>query len=106
MKKHTVVFHPDAETDIDSSYQWGRRAWGEEKAQAWARELRRIIRFRLTSLPLSCPLAPEGEDLGISIRQLIIQRYRILFIVEKKTATILHVRGPHVAELESSKADE
>jgi plasmid stabilization system protein ParE len=97
MKKYSVIFHPDAETDISSSYQWGRRVWGDKQAKAWAQELQRAIKLRLTSLPLSCSLAPESDDLGIEIRQLIVQRYRVLFIVEKKTTTILHVRGPYTA---------
>jgi plasmid stabilization system protein ParE len=101
MKKFSVIFHPDAETDISSAYQWGRRVWGEKQAKAWAQDLQRAIKLRLTSLPLSCPLAPESEDLGIAIRQLIVQRYRVLFIVEKKTITILHLRGPYAAGLES-----
>jgi hypothetical protein len=57
----------------------------------------------LTSLPLSCPLAPESDDLGIEVRQLIVQRYRVLFIVEKKTVTILHIRGPYATCLESGE---
>lgn len=101
MKKYSVIFHPDAETDVSSSYQWGRGVWGDKRAKAWAQELQRAIKLRLTLLPLSCPLAPESEDLGIAVRQLTVQRYRVLFIVEKKTVTILHVRGPYAASLES-----
>jgi len=101
MKKYSVIFHPDAETDISSSYRWGRRVWGDKQAKTWAQELQRAIKLRLTSLPLSCPLAPESDDLGIEVRHLIVQRYRVLFIVEKKTATILHVRGPYSAGLGS-----
>ena len=96
MKKYSVIFHPDAETDVSSSYQWGRRVWGDIQAKAWAQELQCAIKLRLTSIPLSCPLAPESDDLGIEVRQLIEQRYRVLFIVENKTAMILHVRGPYV----------
>jgi plasmid stabilization system protein ParE len=106
MKTFAVIFHPEAETDIRSSYQWGRGVWGEQKAKSWARELHRAIKTRLTSLPVSCPLAPESDDLGIPIRQLIVQRYRVLFIVEKKTVTILHVRGPHRAEIQPCEADD
>lgn len=104
MKKYSIIFHPDAETDINSSYQWGRQVWGDRQARAWAQELQRAIKLRLTSLPLSCPLAPESDDLGIAIRQLIVQRYRVLFIVEKKTATILHVRGPYGVGFDSGEA--
>ncbi|MCU1266770.1 MAG: plasmid stabilization system [Acidobacteria bacterium] len=102
MKKYSVIFHPDAETDIDSAYQWGRQVWGDQQAKAWLREIQRAIKLRLTSLPLSCPLAPESNDLGIAVRQLIVQRYRILFIVDKKSTTILHVRGSYAASLDPS----
>jgi plasmid stabilization system protein ParE len=104
MKKYSVIFHSEAEADINSIYQWGRRAWGKDQANAWAQELQRTIKSRLTSLPLSCPLAPESEDLGIAVRQLIVQRYRVLFIVEKRTATILHIRGPYAAGPDSHEA--
>lgn len=104
MKKYRVVFHPDAETDIESSYQWGRRVWGDKQAKTWVCELRRTIKSRLKTRPLSCPLAPESEDLGIEIRQLIMQRYRVLFILKKRTATILHVRGPYVPKLQVDEA--
>lgn len=93
MKKYKVIFHPGAELDIESSFKWGCRAWGEENAKLWARKLRRAIRQQLTSSPLGCPLAPESEQLGVSIRHLIIERYRVLFTVAKGTVTILYVRG-------------
>jgi hypothetical protein len=44
---------------------------------------------------LACPVAPESEQLGISIRHLIVGRYRILFTVKGNTVTILHVSGPY-----------
>lgn len=104
MKKYSVIFHPDAETDIISSFEWGRRVWGDNQAKAWAQALQRTIKLRLTSVPLSCPLAPESDDLGLTVRQLIVQRYRVLFIVEKKAVTILHVRGPYAAGLDLGEA--
>lgn len=97
MKKYKVILHPDAEADINSSFQWGRRTWGEDDAKAWIRELRNTLRNRLTSTPLSCPRAPETNELGVTVRHLIVGRYRILFIVEKRTVTILHIKGSYVA---------
>src|SRR5689334_18066355 len=94
-KKYILTVHPDAEIDIDSSYKWGCRRWGPKNAKAWVRELRHAIVTRLTATPLSCSIAPESEDLGIPVRQLILGRYRVLFLVEKKTVTILHVRGSY-----------
>ena len=104
MKKYLVIFHPNAETDISSAYQWGRQVWGDKQAIAWAQELQRVIKLRLTSQPLSCPLAPESDDLGIAVRQLIVQRYQVLFVVEKQAVTILHVRGPYAARFDSREA--
>jgi len=49
-------------------------------------------------MPLSCPRAPESDELGVIIRQLIVGRYRILFIVEVRTVEILHVIGSYVGE--------
>ena len=101
MKKYKVILHSDAETDISSAFEWGRHAWGKENAQTWVRQLYLNLRERLSSTPLRCPIAPESEELGITIRQLIDGRYRILFIVEKKTVTILHLKGAYVAGTET-----
>lgn len=95
MKKYKVILHPDAESDVESSFKWGCRMWGEENAKLWVLKLRRAIRKQLTSLPLACPLAPESEQLGVSIRHLIVGRYRILFTVRGTAVTILHVSGPY-----------
>ena len=103
MAKYRVVVHPEAEIDIALSYQWGIENWGEERARAWVAKLRRIIFTCLTSLPLACPVAPESEELGLPIRQLTIERYRVLFLVNQRTVTILHVRGPYIGGLDSKK---
>src|SRR6185295_13287928 len=99
MKKYKVILHPDAELDIESSFKWGCRAWGEENAKLWVQKLRRTFRKQLTSMPLACPLGPENEQINISIRHLIVDRYRILFTVKGRTVTILHVRGPYIAPI-------
>jgi plasmid stabilization system protein ParE len=102
MKKYQVVLHPDAETDISSAFEWGRRAWGEEEVRTWVRQLYRHIKTHLTSTPLRCPLAPESGELEMSVRPLIIGRYRILFIVERKTVTVLHLKSSYVGPLNRS----
>ena len=94
-KKYILTVHPDAEIDIDTSFQWGCRKWGRKNAVAWLRELRHAIVNRLTSTPFSGSIAPESDELGIPIRQLILGRYRVLYLVEKKAVTILHVRGSY-----------
>ena len=96
MKKYTVILHSDAESDIESSFKWGCRAWGEENAKLWVWKLRQTFRKQLTSMPMAYPLAPESEQLGVSIRHLIVGRYRVLFTAKGRTVTILHVRGPYI----------
>ena len=101
MKKYKVILHPDAELDIESSFKWGRRAWGEENAKEWVRKLRRTLKKQLTSMSLSCSLAPESEELGVSIRHRIVGRYRVLFTVGGRTVTTLHVRGPYTGPVKT-----
>ena len=83
-KKYILTVHPDAEIDIDSSFEWGCRRWGRKKANVWVRELRHAIVNRLTSTPFSCSIASESEELGIPIRQLLVGRCRVLYLIEKK----------------------
>jgi plasmid stabilization system protein ParE len=45
MKKYKVILHADAETDISSAFEWGRHAWGEEKARNWVRQLYRNLQI-------------------------------------------------------------
>lgn len=96
MKKYKVILHPDAESDIESSFKWGCRAWGEENAKLWVRKLRQTFGKQLTLMPLACSIAPESERLGVPIRHLIVGRYRVLFTVSRRTVTLLHVRGPYI----------
>jgi plasmid stabilization system protein ParE len=95
MKKYKVILHSDAESDIESSFKWGCRAWGEENAKLWVQKLRQAIKKQLTSLPLACPLVPESEQLGVSIRHFIVGRYRVRFTVRGGTVTILHISGSY-----------
>ena len=104
MKKYKVILHSDAESDIESSFKWGCRAWGEENTKLWVRKLRWAIRKQLTPLSPACPLSPESEQLGVSIRHLIIGRYRVLFTVRARTVTILYVRCPYIGPI-SEEAD-
>jgi plasmid stabilization system protein ParE len=105
MKKYTVTFHPGAEQDIRTSYDWGCRVWGKTKAKQWVRELRAGITKRLAVFQESCPLAPESEELGIPIRQMIVGRYRVLFTIRARNVYILHVRGAYSSEVASEESE-
>jgi hypothetical protein len=50
----------------------------------------------LEEQPERCGLAPEAEDLGLALRQLLFGKrqglWRILFTVEGNTVNVLHLR--------------
>jgi len=94
MAPYNLRFNLEALTDIENSLQWGKRNWGEEKAIKWARGLHAEVQKRLTTFPLSCPLAPESKEFEQEVPQFVYNRYRILFFVEGREVSILYVRGP------------
>lgn len=51
--------------------------------------------YSLSEFPERHSLVPqeEQEELGTEVRQIIFQRYRILFTIQKNTVYVLHVRG-------------
>ena len=95
MKRFDVIISPSAEADIAESYVWGLAEWGEEQSAAWVQKLRRAIN-KLETFPLRCPIAPESAELGVEVRQLIVGRYRVLFVVIEQTVLVSHVRGAFV----------
>jgi len=106
MKKYKVILHPDAETEINSSFEWGSRAWGIENAIAWVRQIRQTIKNRLTSMPLSCPLAPESEELDIPVRQLIVGRIEFSLLSKKGPSRFFILEAPMSPQLYSSEEAE
>jgi plasmid stabilization system protein ParE len=98
--KHKIIFHSQAVLDVKTSFDWGVRVWGKNQANKWANQFYKTCKKRLSVFPESCPIAPESQDLGLTIRQLVIDRYRVLFIVEKDTVEILYVRGAYIGSVE------
>ena len=96
MKRYVVVVELSAQENMRASYEWGCRVWGKKEAQRWVRELRTAITKQLSLVPKGCPLAPENDEFSEEIRQLIVDRYRVLFTIRKRNVHVLHVRGPYV----------
>ena len=90
-----VEFSDESKRDISKSFEWGRKEWGADAASRWYRNLRSQTRDILTFFPLSQPIAPESDELGREIRQMVFSRYRVLFEVRERTVRILHVRGAY-----------
>ena len=97
MKRYAVVFEESAQSDVRESYDWGRRTWGKHEAEQWVRQLRKAVTDQLAVVPKAFPLAPEDEEFSEEIRQIILGRYRILFMIKGRKVHVLHVRGAHLA---------
>ena len=78
---YRVDISPSALQDAEDAYLWVKYH-APEKAGEWYEGLLQAI-FKLEKSPRHCPLAPESEDLGREIRQLLYgsrrRSYRILF---------------------------
>ncbi len=97
--KHKIIFHSQALLDIEASYHWGVRVWGKKQATKWANQFYKTCKKRLLQFPESCPIAPESEAVGFTIHQLVIDRYRALFVIEDDTVEILYVRGAYIGTM-------
>ena len=95
MKRYTVVFEESAQADVRKSYDWGYRFWGKKEAQRWVRELRTTVLRQLSILPKGFPVAPENDEFSEEIRQMVVDRYRVLFTIRKGKVHVLHIRGPY-----------
>lgn len=60
-------------------------------AERWLEELEEAI-ATLEEFPFRCPLAPEDRYFDTEIRNLLTERYRILFTVVGSTVNVLHLR--------------
>ncbi|MEP7211954.1 MAG: type II toxin-antitoxin system RelE/ParE family toxin [Acidobacteriota bacterium] len=95
MKRFEVEFSDEAIADLDASFEWGCDAWGPPQAAKWYFAMRdRINELLGKSPPLRCPLAPHHLRYKAETRVLVIDRYNVLFHLEGKLVTILHIRGP------------
>ncbi len=95
MRRYQVLIHPDAEKELDNAY---RRiaADAPERAIRWRTQLLKKA-HSLATFPERCPKAPEAISLGEDLRHLIVGNYRVIFVIEASTVTILHIR--HAAML-------
>jgi plasmid stabilization system protein ParE len=96
VKRYNVIIEDSAKLDVQDSYDWGCRVWGVEQTHKWVRELRGAIVKKLALAPLSFPVAPESDELGEEIRQMIVGRYRVLFCVRSRKVHVLHIRGAYI----------
>ena len=96
MKRYAVVFEESAQADVRESYNWGCRVWGKREAQQWVRQLRTAVCKQLAVVSMGFRLAPEDDEFSVGIRQLVVDRYRVLFTIKERKVHVLHVRGSYV----------
>ncbi len=93
--KYRAQLSAKAERDVDDVLAWLCQQGAIAAARRWYEGLLAAV-GSLERQPERCPLAPEAEELGIELRELLFGRrrgvYRILFIVEQRTVNILHIR--------------
>src|SRR5438874_10292347 len=94
MAKYRGFFTPDADAEVLDSYLWGVEYWGEDAAKLWLRELYSAVFRRLTTFPLSCPLAPENFASERQVRHFLFGRYRVLFEIKDDMVIVLQLVGP------------
>lgn len=99
MKKYKVEITSPAVEDLRESYRWGCKKWGVKKSKQWLREAQQAA-YSLSQLPERHSLVSEQEQaaLGAQVRQMVFQRYRILFIIKASTVYVLHIRGAYQGE--------
>jgi plasmid stabilization system protein ParE len=88
--RYRVEIMPAALRELDDAFGWIARR-SPARAERWQARAMRALRS-LTEFPRRCPLAPEGDDFGVEVRQLLYGEYRVLFDIQGDTVRILHVR--------------
>jgi plasmid stabilization system protein ParE len=92
--KYKLIIQPPALADLDEAYRWIAERSPENAARWFNRFLETLS--RLEQFPDRCGMAPESEQIGREIRQLLYGRrggvYRALFVIERNEVHVLHIR--------------
>jgi len=89
-----VEISPSALADAEEAFLWIQQE-SPAIADEWYNGLVDAI-LSLENFPNRCPLAPESEDIGREIRQLLYRRHRILFSVTGDVVQVFRIR--HTAQ--------
>ena len=103
MKNYKVEFLPSAKNDLRTSFLWGVNVWGKTQAGRWLNRINATCKKRLKKFPESCPIAPESKEFDVTLRQFVIDRYRVIFTIKDDTVKILYIRGAYVGSVEDSE---
>ena len=91
---HAVLITNRAERQMEEAFLWVYER-NPLAAARWYSRLQRAIES-LAEHPERHPLAPEGELLGVELRQMLFGKrrgiYRVLFTIAGEIVTIHHIR--------------
>jgi plasmid stabilization system protein ParE len=87
---YQIIIQPQAEKDIRQALRWIARH-SPKKATLWYFDIMQAI-DSLQDSPARCPFAPECKTFGLDIRHLLFDQYRILFVIEDVSVSVLRVR--------------
>lgn len=90
MKKYRIDIKPTAENDLARRFAQIEKE-SPQNAVSWYLGLIEAIE-KLDELAERCPIAPEDIDLQRGIRHLVVGDYRVLYVIEDETVSVLHVR--------------
>jgi plasmid stabilization system protein ParE len=95
----TVLLRPGANSDLREIVLFISQRVSPTSAARWLAAIEQTI-ARLATDADQCPQADEAADLGIDLRELLHGRqrqvYRILFVIDGDTVSVLRVR--HAAQ--------
>ncbi len=86
---YQVIISSRAKRDISEAARWMAR-YAPVQATLWHFDIEAAI-LTLEHNPYRCPLAPESQFFPFEIRQLLFQKYRILFTVRNVDVHVLYV---------------
>lgn len=89
--KYRVIIEDRAAADIEAHALWILEQGSPLGAERWVDAIENAI-SSLAQMPERCPIAPEAETFQRPIRELLIGSHRVLFLVDRRTVHILHVR--------------
>lgn len=92
---YRVRILPGALQDARNYYEF-IAGYSPETAVKWFEGLFDVVQS-LETMPMRCPIAPESELIGLSIRCLIYRKkYRVLYTIDEQVVQIYHIR--HTAQ--------
>ncbi len=93
---YRVTLSPQARSDAREAAAFIRDQAGPDQARRWKNGLLDAI-ASLSEMPLRCAVAPESQELGAQMRQLVYYSHRVLFRVIEAPPRVEVLRVYHSA---------